>query len=111
MVTHYYLLLPVTLAAVLLSRVINHRLHGEAFMKYIYIGLSVIGSLLLIQSNSGSLSDNLKKNDLVIRHRSFQGIITKANWCDESRATHGDIDNIAEWCSPAYAKVPAGATL
>jgi uncharacterized membrane protein YfcA len=53
-VTHYYLLsLPVTLAAVFLGRIINRRLHGEAFMKYVYAGLGCIGVLLLIQSISG----------------------------------------------------------
>jgi uncharacterized protein len=53
-VTHYYLLsLPVTLAAVFLGRMINHRLHGEAFMKYVYAGLGCIGVLLLIQSIHG----------------------------------------------------------
>src|SRR6202049_2271522 len=39
-VTHCYLVsLPVTLLAVFLGRVINHRLHGEAFLKYLYLGL------------------------------------------------------------------------
>jgi hypothetical protein len=55
-VTHYYLLsLPVTLPAVLLGRVINHRLKGEAFLKYVYIGLACIGVVLLIQAVTGSL--------------------------------------------------------
>lgn len=50
-VTHYYLLsLPVTVPAVLLGRVINHRLKGEAFLKYVYIGLASIGALLLIDA-------------------------------------------------------------
>ncbi len=55
-VTHYYLLsLLVTLPAVFLGRVINHRLHGEAFLKYVYLGLASIGALLLIQSITGRL--------------------------------------------------------
>lgn len=55
-VTHYYLLaLPVTLLAVYLGRVINHRLHGEAFLKYIYLGLLSIGALLLVQAITGRL--------------------------------------------------------
>jgi len=55
-VTHYYLLsLPVMLPAVFLGRVVNHRLHAEAFMKYIYLGLGSIGSLLLIQAIFGRL--------------------------------------------------------
>jgi uncharacterized protein len=53
-VTHYYLLaLPVTLPAILLGRVINHRLHGAAFMKYVYVGLGCIGATLFIQSIAG----------------------------------------------------------
>ena len=50
-VTHYYLLsLPVTVPAVLLGRAINHRLHGDAFLKYVYLCLGVIGSILLVQA-------------------------------------------------------------
>jgi hypothetical protein len=38
-VTHYYLLcLPVLLPAVWLGRVVNHRLHGDLFLKYVYAG-------------------------------------------------------------------------
>jgi uncharacterized membrane protein YfcA len=55
-VTHYYLLsLPVTLLGAFLGRVINHRLHGEAFLKYIYFGLIGIGALLLVQAIKGRL--------------------------------------------------------
>jgi uncharacterized protein len=55
-VTHYYLLsLPVTLPAIFLGRVINHRLRGDAFLKYIYLGLACIGSLLLVQAITGRL--------------------------------------------------------
>lgn len=50
-VTHYYLVsLPVTLLAVWLGRVINHRFRGDAFLKYVYLGLIATGVLLLIQS-------------------------------------------------------------
>jgi uncharacterized membrane protein YfcA len=50
-VTHYYLLsLPVLLPAVWLGRVVNHRLHGDAFLRYVYIGLAVIGVVLLAES-------------------------------------------------------------
>jgi uncharacterized protein len=50
-VTHYYLLsLPLTLSGIFLGRVINHRLDGEAFLKYIYVGLACIGVMLLVQS-------------------------------------------------------------
>jgi uncharacterized protein len=55
-VTHYYLLsLPVTLPAVFLGRVINHRLQGDAFVQYVYLGLGSIGALLLIQAITGRL--------------------------------------------------------
>lgn len=55
-VTHYYLLsLPVTLPAIFLGRVINHRLRGDAFLKYIYLGLASIGALLLVQAITGRL--------------------------------------------------------
>jgi len=50
-VTHYYLLsLPVLLPAIWLGRVINHRLHGDAFLRYVYVGLAGIGAMLLVQS-------------------------------------------------------------
>ncbi|MGA2355623.1 MAG: sulfite exporter TauE/SafE family protein [Terriglobales bacterium] len=53
-VTHYYLVsLPVTLAAVFLGRVINHRLRGDSFLKYIYLGLAGIGTLLVLQTLFG----------------------------------------------------------
>ena len=53
-VTHYYLLsLPVTVPALLLGRAINHRLHGDAFLKYVYLSLAVIGCLLLAQAFAG----------------------------------------------------------
>ncbi len=55
-VTHYFLLsLPVTLLGVFLGRAINHRLHGEVFLKYIYLGLTGIGALLLVQAFTGKL--------------------------------------------------------
>jgi uncharacterized membrane protein YfcA len=50
-VTHYYLLsLPVLLPAIWLGRVVNHRLHGDAFLRYVYVGLAGIGAVLLVQS-------------------------------------------------------------
>ena len=50
-VTHLYLAsLPVTLIGIFAGRVINCRLQGEAFLKYIYLGLAGIGMLLLLQS-------------------------------------------------------------
>jgi uncharacterized protein len=53
-VTRYYLLsLPVTFLGVYLGRVINHRLHGDSFYKYLYAGLAGIGTLLLAQAIIG----------------------------------------------------------
>ena len=53
-VTHYYLLcLPALLPAVWLGRVVNHRLHGDAFLRYVYLGLVAIGAVLLVQSLRG----------------------------------------------------------
>ena len=53
-VTRDYLLsLPVMLPAVFLGRLINHRLHGNAFLKFVYAGLACIGTLLLIEAAHG----------------------------------------------------------
>ncbi len=55
-VTHYFLLsLPVTLLGVFLGRMINHRMQGDAFLKYIYLGLAGIGALLIAQAMNGRL--------------------------------------------------------
>ena len=54
LVTHYYLLsLPVMLPAVWLGRIANHRMQGETFLKYVYIGLAAIGAILLVQAIRG----------------------------------------------------------
>jgi uncharacterized protein len=53
-VTRYYLIaLPLTLVAILLGRTINRRLHGDAFLRYVHVGLVVIGTLLLVQAMRG----------------------------------------------------------
>jgi uncharacterized membrane protein YfcA len=50
-VTHDYLIaLPVLLPVILLGRWINHRIHPERFLKFVYIGLMLIGIILLVQS-------------------------------------------------------------
>ncbi len=50
-VMHYFLLsLPVLLPAIWLGRVVNHRMHGDAFLRYVYVGLAGIGVVLLAQS-------------------------------------------------------------
>jgi uncharacterized membrane protein YfcA len=50
-VTHYFVIsLPVTLLAIFLGRLLNHRMHGANFLKYIYLCLAVIGAILLGQA-------------------------------------------------------------
>ena len=50
-VTHYYLLsLPIALPAIWLGRIVNHRLRGETFLKYVYLCLTGIGAVLLAQA-------------------------------------------------------------
>lgn len=53
-VTHYYLIsLSVALPAIFLGRIINHRLRGDGFLKYVHSGLVCVGVILLIQSVRG----------------------------------------------------------
>jgi hypothetical protein len=50
-VTHYFLLsLPILWPAIWLGRVVNHRMHGEGFLRCVYLGLMGIAVLLLVQS-------------------------------------------------------------
>jgi uncharacterized membrane protein YfcA len=50
-VTHYFLLsLPAAIPAIFLGRVLNHRLHGDSFLRYVYFGLAGIGAVLLMQA-------------------------------------------------------------
>ena len=50
-VTRYYLLsLPVAVAAIFLGRVVNQRLDGRRFQRYVHCGLIAVGTVLLIQS-------------------------------------------------------------
>lgn len=50
-VTHFYLIsLPAIVPAVFLGRYINHRIEGEQFFKFVFVGLTGIGLLLLVQS-------------------------------------------------------------
>jgi hypothetical protein len=50
-VTHFYLLsLPVAIPAVFLGRILNRRLHGDSFLKYVHLGLICIGLILLFQA-------------------------------------------------------------
>jgi uncharacterized protein len=53
-VFHYYLFsVPILLPAVLIGRMINHRLHGDNFFKYVYFVLLAIGIFLLVKSLTG----------------------------------------------------------
>jgi uncharacterized membrane protein YfcA len=50
-VTRYYLLsLPVAAVAILLGRAVNRRLAGTAFLRYVHVGLIVVGTVLLVQA-------------------------------------------------------------
>lgn len=50
-VTNYFLLsLPVVAAAILLGRVIHHRLKDRQFLLYVHVGLIVVGVTLLVQA-------------------------------------------------------------
>ncbi len=53
LVTHYYLVsLPGTLLATLLGRVLNRRMPGGRFLRYVYGGLVAIGVVLFLQAIS-----------------------------------------------------------
>ncbi|MES2222257.1 MAG: sulfite exporter TauE/SafE family protein [Acidobacteriota bacterium] len=50
-VTHDYLWsLPAVLPAIWIGRAFNRRLHGERFLRYVYLGLATVGCVLLAQS-------------------------------------------------------------
>jgi hypothetical protein len=50
-VSHYFLLaVPVAIPAIFLGRVINHRIAGDAFLKYVHLGLVCVGLVLLVQA-------------------------------------------------------------
>jgi uncharacterized protein len=50
-VTHYFLIsLPAAIPAIFLGRIVNRRLRGDAFLKYVHCGLVVIGLILLMQA-------------------------------------------------------------
>jgi uncharacterized protein len=50
-VTHYYLLsLPLVIPAILLGRVVNHRLRGDAFLRVVHVGLVLAAATLLVQA-------------------------------------------------------------
>jgi len=51
LVTRYFLLsLPAVGIAILLGRVINHQLKGHSFFRFVYVGLVLIGSILVFQA-------------------------------------------------------------
>ena len=47
---HYLWTLPLALAAIFLGRAINQRMRGRSFLRYIHVGLILLGTLLLMQS-------------------------------------------------------------
>ncbi len=50
-VTRYYLLsLPVAVASIVLGRLVNRRLAGRSFIRYVHVALVLIGVALLVQS-------------------------------------------------------------
>lgn len=50
-VTHYYLIsLPAAIPAILLGRLLNHRLREETYLKYVYSGLAAIAAALFVQA-------------------------------------------------------------
>jgi uncharacterized membrane protein YfcA len=53
-VTRYYLFsLPCALVAILLGGLVNRRLRGDAFVRYVYAGLVVVGAILTMQAIRG----------------------------------------------------------
>lgn len=54
LLTRYFLLsLPAVALAILLGRVINQRMKGPGFFRFVYIGLMAVGSVLLAQAVIG----------------------------------------------------------
>ncbi len=54
-VTHYFMLsLPGILVAIMIGRLLNHRLEGVGFFRFVYAGLIVTGSVLVVQAISNS---------------------------------------------------------
>lgn len=50
-ITRYFLLsLPAVAVAILLGRAINRRLSGHGFFRFVYVGLIITGSILIIQA-------------------------------------------------------------
>ena len=50
-VTRYYLFsLPLVVPGILLGRLINHRLQGDTFLKYVHVGLLLTGAALMAQA-------------------------------------------------------------
>ena len=53
-VTRYYLVsLPCAVVAILLGGVVNRRLRGDVFVRYVYAGLVVVGAILAMQAIRG----------------------------------------------------------
>jgi hypothetical protein len=53
-VTRYYLWsLPLAIVAIVLGRAINRRLEGRSFYRYVYLGLLIVGTTLMVQAVRG----------------------------------------------------------
>ena len=53
-VTRYFLWsLPGVAVAILAGRAINHRLKGDGFLKFVYVGLMIVGVILIGQAIGG----------------------------------------------------------
>jgi hypothetical protein len=52
LVTRYYLMaLPVVIAAIFLGRFANGRMEGRTFLRFVHVGLVVVGGMLLLQAS------------------------------------------------------------
>jgi hypothetical protein len=47
---HFLWSLPLALAAIVLGRAINRRMKERSFLRYVHVGLLVVGEMLLIQA-------------------------------------------------------------
>ena len=47
---YFFLSLPAVAVAILLGRSINRRMQGHSFLRFVYVGLMVVGGLLVVQS-------------------------------------------------------------
>jgi uncharacterized membrane protein YfcA len=88
-VTRYYLLsLPFAVASIVLGRVVNRRLAGRGFIRYVHVGLILVGITLLVQTvvrgaDAGSSS--------TIRVTPDEGIDPIIGACERADGVPGDV--------------------